>query len=229
MRIFVVEDDRFVAEMLRSSWPDSRDTLEIISSVSSALNKIHSGEIGSFDCMILDINLPDGSGLELMKAARARSSLPIIMISGSGSADARADAISTGADDYVMKPFSTKELRARAARIVSMRQGHSQKIPEDSFQISAVTCDLKRRILSYSDRSIELTAMETRILECLFQRRGQDCPKKLIAWQALFREHRSDDKTIDVYVNRLRGKLNDLFCEAGSSIKTVRGVGYHLV
>lgn len=229
MRIFVVEDDRFVAEMLRSSWPDSRDTLEITPSVGSALSRIHSGEIGSFDCVIFDINLPDGSGLELMKAARARSSLPIILISGSGSADARADAISTGADDYVMKPFSIKELRARAARIVSMRGQTAPKIPEDCFQIGAVTCDLRQRTLSHSGRSTELTAMETRILGCLHQRRGQDCPKTLIAWEALFREHRSDDKTIDVYLNRLRGKLNELHADAGSSIKTVRGVGYHLV
>ncbi|MGO7762873.1 response regulator transcription factor [Rhizobium ruizarguesonis] len=113
MYILVVEDQQDIIEMLRLTWSDSRDKLEYISSVAQARRYIESNETSAYDCMIIDINLPDGSGLELLREARLRSEIPVVMISGAGDADSRADAISVGADDYLMKPFSVKELRAR--------------------------------------------------------------------------------------------------------------------
>lgn len=228
MNILVVEDQHDIAEMLRLNWADSRDRLDFLATLKQARRYVHSNELAAYDCLIVDINLPDGSGLELLKEVRGRSDIPVIMISGSGDADSRADAISVGADDYMMKPLSVKELRARARRLWETRQPKEGAHLAAPFVIGAVLCDLQRLVLEFSGNTVALTALEGRILQVLQQSIGADCPKSSIARQALFREHDPRDKTIDVYINRLRGKLSELDEASGNVIKTVRGVGYRL-
>lgn len=150
------------------------------------------------------------------------------MISGAGDADSRADAISVGADDYVMKPFSVKELRARVHRLHEARSGRNALRQSLAFRIGNVDCDLGRLSMDFEGTSQPLTALEGRILQVLHASAGEDCPKSCIARQALFREHDPRDKTIDVYINRLRGKLAELDAASGDAIKTIRGVGYRL-
>ncbi|TBC01444.1 response regulator transcription factor [Rhizobium ruizarguesonis] len=229
MYILVVEDQQDIIEMLRLTWSDSRDKLEYISSVAQARRYIESNETSAYDCMIIDINLPDGSGLELLREARLRSEIPVVMISGAGDADSRADAISVGADDYLMKPFSVKELRARVHRLYATRQSARSAQLATSFFVGRVVCDLQRLLLERSDMTVSLTALEARILQVLHNSNGADCPKSSIARQALFREYDPRDKTIDVYINRLRGKLGELDDRSADAIKTVRGVGYRLI
>jgi DNA-binding response OmpR family regulator len=228
MNIMIIEDQRDVVEMLRLNWSDSRDRLDCLTSVRQANRFIHSNELAAYDCILIDINLTDGSGLELLRDARSCSDVPIIMISGAGDADSRADAISVGADDYVMKPFSVKELRARVHRLHEARLGRSALRQSVAFKIGNIDCDIGRLSMDFDGSSQPLTALEGRILQVLYARAGQDCPKSCIARQALFREHDPRDKTIDVYINRLRGKLAELDAASGDAIKTIRGVGYRL-
>ena len=105
MDILIVEDDRLIIETLRNAWPVRADRLKFVTSYSQSVQLVHSAEIDYFDGVIVDINLPDGNGLEILRAIRSRTNVPLILISGSGSAANRADAIDLGADDYVMKPF----------------------------------------------------------------------------------------------------------------------------
>jgi DNA-binding response OmpR family regulator len=224
----IIEDQRDVVEMLRLSWSDSRDRLDCLATVRQASRFIHSNELAAYDCILIDINLTDGSGLELLREARKRSDVPIIMISGAGDADSRADAISVGADDYVMKPFSVKELRARVHRLHEARSGRSALRQSVVFKIGNIDCDIERLSLDFDGASRPLTALEGRILQVLHACAGEDCPKSCIARQALFREYDPRDKTIDVYINRLRGKLAELDAASGDAIKTIRGVGYRL-
>lgn len=224
----IIEDQRDVVEMLRLNWSDSRDRLDCLATVKQANRFIHSNELTAYDCILIDINLTDGSGLELLREARARSDVPIIMISGAGDADSRADAISVGADDYVMKPFSVKELRARVHRLHEARLGRSASRQNASFKIGNIDCDVRRLSMDFGGASQPLTALEGRILQVLYDSAGEDCPKSSIARQALFREHDPRDKTIDVYINRLRGKLAELDAASGDAIKTIRGVGYRI-
>ncbi|WP_418137909.1 response regulator transcription factor [Agrobacterium sp. El2ro-1b] len=228
MNIMIIEDQRDVVEMLRLNWSDSRDRLDALATARQANRFIHSNELAAYDCILIDINLTDGCGLELLRDARVRSDIPIVMISGAGDADSRADAISVGADDYVMKPFSVKELRARVHRLHEARLARSapRKIP--LFRIGNVDCDIGRLSMDCEGASQALTALEGRILQVLHASIGEDCPKSSIARQALFREYDPRDKTIDVYINRLRGKLAELDAASGGSIKTIRGVGYRL-
>jgi DNA-binding response OmpR family regulator len=228
MNIMIIEDQRDVVDMLRLSWSDSRDRLDCLASVKQASRFIHSNELAAYDCMLIDINLTDGSGLEVLRSARARSDIPIIMISGAGDADSRADAISVGADDYVMKPFSVKELRARVHRLHEARLGRHAARQGLAFKVGNIECDIGRLSMDFDGVSQPLTALEGRILQVLHASVGEDCPKSCIARQALFREHDPRDKTIDVYINRLRGKLAELDAASGEVIKTIRGVGYRL-
>ncbi|KAA9383560.1 response regulator transcription factor [Neorhizobium galegae] len=228
MNIMIIEDQRDVVEMLRLNWSDSRDRLDSLASVRQANRFIHSNELAAYDCILIDINLTDGSGLELLRDARSRSDVPIIMISGAGDADSRADAISVGADDYVMKPFSVKELRARVHRLHDARLSRVPPRQGAAFKIGNIDCDIAGLSLDCNGASQPLTALEARILQVLHDKAGDDCPKSCIARQALFREHDPRDKTIDVYINRLRGKLAELDPASGHAIKTIRGVGYRM-
>jgi DNA-binding response OmpR family regulator len=178
--------------------------------------------------MIVDINLSDGSGLELLREIRELSNIPVVMISGAGNADSRADAISVGADDCIMKPFSVKELRARVHRLFATRQAIRSSRNIQSFSVGRVECDLQGLLMQCGGLTVPLTALEARILKVLHHCEGTDCPKSSIARHALFREHDPRDKTINVYINRLRGKLAALDPEGAGAIKTVRGVGYRL-
>jgi DNA-binding response OmpR family regulator len=215
MNVLIVEDQHDIVQMLRLNWSDSRDKLDCLSSVNQARRYIHSNEIAAYDCLILDINLPDGSGLELLREARDRSDIPVVMISGAGDAD-------------IMKPFSVKELRARVHRLVATRQANRRSKRMPCFSVGHVLCDLQNLSMVFGGATLPLTALEGRILQVLHESEGADCPKSSIARQALFREHDPRDKTIDVYINRLRGKLDELNEKSGEAIKTVRGVGYRL-
>lgn len=228
MNIMIIEDQRDVVDMLRLNWSDSRDRLDCLASVRQANRFIHSNELAAYDCILIDINLTDGSGLEVLREARSRSDVPIILISGAGDADSRADAISVGADDYVMKPFSVKELRARVHRLHEARIGRRALRQSVAFKIGNIDCDIGRLSMDFGGASRPLTALEGRILQVLHDSAGADCPKSCIARQALFREYDPRDKTIDVYINRLRGKLAELDAASGAAIKTIRGVGYRL-
>jgi DNA-binding response OmpR family regulator len=224
----IIEDQRDVVEMLRLNWSDSRDRLDSLATARQAHRFIHSNELAAYDCILIDINLTDGCGLELLRDSRVRSDIPIVMISGAGDADSRADAISVGADDYVMKPFSVKELRARVHRLHEARLARSAPRQNPSFRIGNVDCDISRLSMDFGGASQALTALEGRILQVLHASIGEDCPKSSIARQALFREYDPRDKTIDVYINRLRGKLAELDTASGKAIKTIRSVGYRL-
>lgn len=228
MNIMIIEDQRDVVDMLRLNWSDSMDRLDCLTSAKQASRFIQANELAAYDCILIDINLTDGSGLELLREARSRSDVPIVMISGAGNADSRADALSVGADDYVMKPFSVKELRARVHRLHDVRLGRRSARQSVAFKIGNIDCDIGRLSLDFGGARQPLTALEGRILQVLHDSAGGDCPKSCIARQALFREHDPRDKTIDVYINRLRAKLAELDAASGDVIKTIRGVGYRL-
>jgi DNA-binding response OmpR family regulator len=228
MNILLVDDDSCFTQSFRACWPDSRDEITMLSTARSAFHTIYSGNIERYDCLFIDVQLQDGSGLELMREARGQSDVPIIMISGHGSADTRADAIAAGADDYVMKPFSFRELMVRTARLVG-RMSKTAPAPNPGFRIGEVECLHESLELKWKDRVLDLTALETRLLVAMHDKRGHDCPKVYIARHALFREHDPSDKTIDVYINRLRSKLSALHPPSAEKLKTIRGVGYRLI
>ncbi|WP_206078728.1 response regulator transcription factor [Mesorhizobium camelthorni] len=226
MDILVIEDDPLAAETIRRTWPVPSDRLRFISTYKQSVHFIHSSEINYFDGIIVDINLPDGNGIEILRSIRRKTNVPLILISGGGTADSRADAIDLGADDYVMKPFHTRELQARITRLAAQRPKLRPETRREQVFLGPVCCDLQKRIMSYKGNEVTLTDAETRIVEVLYAYRNRNCSKSFIYKNAFFREYNSIDKTLDVYVSRLRKKLKLLSEESADCIQTVRGFGY---
>ncbi|PDT80521.1 response regulator transcription factor [Sinorhizobium sp. BJ1] len=226
MDILVIEDDPLMAETIRIAWPVPSDRLRFLSTCKQAAHIVHSCEIDYFDGIVIDVNLPDGNGIEILRAIRRNTNVPLILISGAGTGDSRADAIDLGADDYMMKPFHVRELHARMRRLVMHRSERPVEERKELVSFGHVICDLQRRVLACSGSEMRLTDAEARIIEALYKNRNRNCSKSFLYKIVFFREFDPYDKTLDVYVSRLRKKLKQLSEESGSCIQTVRGSGY---
>ncbi|WP_077068196.1 response regulator transcription factor [Ensifer aridi] len=214
------------AETIRIAWPVPSDRLRFLSTCKQAAHIVHSCEIDYFDGIVIDVNLPDGNGIEILRAIRRNTNVPLILISGAGTGDSRADAIDLGADDYMMKPFHVRELHARMRRLVTHRSERPVEERKELVSFGHVICDLQRRVLACSGSEMRLTDAEARIIEALYKNRNRNCSKSFLYKIVFFREFDPYDKTLDVYVSRLRKKLKQLSEESGSCIQTVRGSGY---
>ncbi len=229
MHILVVDDDPLVRRLFQSGWPGNGDELRFVGSFKQASNLIASGEVANFDGVIIDMTLPDGDGLMLVRQMRAVCDTPIIMISGAGTSDTRSALIEEGADDYLLKPFTMRELHARLSRQHMVRNPSRQTQSSVKFAIGSVCCDADMRQLKYQDAIEALTGAEARLALQLFRRINMPCPKDLLYRSAFFKSFNPDDKTLDVYVSRLRKKVHTLDPASADRIKTVRGVGYSLI
>lgn len=229
MHILIVDDDPLIRRLFQSGWPDAGDDIRFAGSFNQASNIIASGEVANFDGVIIDMTLPDGDGLTLVRAMRAVSDTPIIMISGAGTSDTRSTLIEEGADDYMLKPFTMRELHARLHRQHLVRHPGRVVGSAGKFSIGVVNCDPDMRLLAYDGSTEALTGAESRLALQLHRRINLPCPKDLLYRSAFFKSFNPDDKTLDVYVSRLRKKIQLLHPASADRIKTVRGVGYSLI
>jgi len=226
--VLVIEDDPLIAKTIRLAWPVKTDRLRFTANYKQSLGLIHGAELRFFDGAIIDINLPDGDGLTILREIRSHSSIPVILISGTGSPDSRANAMDLGADDYVMKPFHVRELQARMARVVAARAVRPKSRRRATFLTGNVVCDLQRRTISFGESETSLTDTEARILGYLYQNLNQSCSRSMLYKHALFRPYNPEDKTLDVYISRLRKKIGELDKASAEFIQTARGAGYRL-
>lgn len=213
---------------MKSTWPIAGDTLQVVSTYAQSLSLITGPELMLFEPVVLDIHLPDGDGLGILRTIRAHSTVPIVMISGTGTPDTRAGVFDVGADDYLMKPFSVRELQARVARLVTVRKAAQPEGLTGTFLVDRVECDLQIRHLSLGTTVGSLTDAEARILGYLHANAGRTCSKSAIYKHAFFRAFNPADKTLDVYVGRIRRKLSALNAQSALHLQTARGVGYRL-
>ena len=225
MKILLVEDDSLVAKGIVRDWPIPSDEIEVVPTFSQCARAIGNAQIDEYDAVILDMNLPDGNGLQALTDLRRRSGMPAIVISGSGSAESRANTLDVGADDYLMKPFSIRELQARVHRVVTRVRGHITADTVINFEIFQY--DHASKLLSLPDSRWTLTDLESRLLFQLVSHAGKVCGRKHLYESACLRTFRPHDKTIDIYIGRLRNIFSKFTNE--DVIETVRGVGYRFV
>lgn len=225
LKILIVEDDPLVSKTIVGGWPSLSDKFDVVSTIASCSRLIATSQIDGYDVIILDMNLPDGNAIQVLSELRSRSQLPAIIISGSGNPEVRANTLDIGADDYIMKPFSVRELQARVARAVNR---FCEKVNiENVFDFGSLRFDpLARTIVSPRDRTT-LTDMETRLLYQLVINVGKACSRHDLSEKVCFRTYRPEDKTIDIYIGRLRTMLAQFYDD--EVIETVRGVGYRFV
>ena len=177
---------------------------------------------GEFQIVVLDVMMPRVDGVEALRRIRQASRVPVIMLTARGDDVDRIIGLELGADDYVAKPCTPRELTARLRAILRRVQPQ----PEASGPLSAgdlVLWPEKRRV-EWRGRAIELTSMEFNVLEVLIRNAGRIVSKKELSEQALGRALARFDRSIDVHLSSIRQKLG----EAGARIHTVRGQGYHL-
>jgi DNA-binding response OmpR family regulator len=173
------------------------------------------------ELVVLNVMLPGGSGLDLLKTVRASSKVPIVLLSAMGEAVDRIIGLQIGADDYLAKPFEPRELVARIHAILR----RTRDLPTDGNEIKVgdVALSASRRAVVCAETPVELTAVEFNMLECLLRNAGSIVSRATLAERALGRPLAPFDRSVDVHVHNLRKKFPAMPHER---IKTIRGAGY---
>ncbi|MBI2891626.1 MAG: response regulator transcription factor [Nitrospirae bacterium] len=220
-KILVVDDERKVVGLLREALTlagfEVREAFDGRTGIEAAQRR-------KPDLIILDIRLPDLSGVEICRRLRADEetrAIPILMLTGSGEEADKVAAFERGADDYVTKPFSPRELVLRV-RAILRRRGDDPGEVESSVKVGPFEIDLRGYRVSVQGRPVELTATEFRLLAHLVKHRGQLQTRDVLLDKVWGIDAEVVTRTVDTHVNRLREKLG----EGGEYIETVRGVGY---
>jgi DNA-binding response OmpR family regulator len=220
VRILLVEDEPRLADSVARGLRQTAHAVDVVHSVNAAERQLH---VGPYDAIVLDVLLPDGSGLDLAADLRHRGvSVPILMLTARDTVEDKVRGLDAGADDYLVKPFALEELQARLRAL--QRRRPETRLP--TIQIGDLVLDPSRREATRGDRRIELTTTEYALLEYLARRPGVVCGRSQIS-AALWDEHSDPDSNIiDVYLSRLRRKID----RPGQApmLHTIRGAGYTL-
>jgi len=220
LNVLIVEDDADTAEVVTTLLRDAGYSTITVEHGRAALDEIaHEAP----DLVLLDLNLPDVNGLEVLKTVRTRSFLPMIVISGFGKDRDRVMALEAGADDYMSKPFSPDELIARVRAL--LRRVEWTPKPETKLVVRRLELDMPRRQAAISGRRLHLTPIEYGILVTLMRNAG-----KIVSHDDLLRavwgeNYRGDFSVLRVNISRLRQKLEDN-PRRPTYIVTVPGQGY---
>jgi two-component system response regulator TctD len=220
MRLLLVEDTEDVAEAIAASFARRGDAIDCVDTVEAAEATL---AVNDYEVIILDINLPDGQGTDILRALRRRRKpTPVLMLTARMAVEDRVAALDIGADDYLVKPFDLRELQARV-RALGRRAG-----PDRSgvIEFGRLTLDPAGRVASCGGEPLSLTRREFSLLEALVTNRTRIMPKERL-FDRLFSmdEEEVGLNAIETYVARLRRKLEG----SGVGIRTLRGLGYQLV
>jgi DNA-binding response OmpR family regulator len=222
MKILLVEDDPRLSRSLARLLEQDRHNVEVAADGETGID-IALGENG-IDVVILDIGLPDISGLEVARRIREeRRELAILMLTARDTVDDRVTGLDSGADDYVVKPFSYDELAARL-RALARRTESVVRRPEPRLTAGPISLDETSRTVTVNDRPVDLSPREFSLLESLLRHTGQALTRDQLLDQAWPFGVAVTPNAVDAYVHYLRSKLGP----EGDRIETVRGVGYRL-
>ena len=222
VHLLVVEDDLRLAHLLKRLLEGDRHLVELATSGEAALEI--AGAAG-LDGMVLDIGLPGISGLEVARRLRATGDrTPILMLTARDAVADRVQGLDSGADDYLIKPFSYEELAARL-RALDRRRREGGRDLGAVLRIGPIRLDEVRRAVSVGERNLELSPREFSLLECFLRHPGQVLTRQQLLDLAWPYGDVLTENTVDTYVHYLREKLGRA---AAAHIHTVRGVGYRM-
>jgi len=220
--IYIVEDERDIADLVEHYLKKDGFRSESISDGQRALERIHRQPP---DLLVLDLMLPGMDGLELCRILRAEPAtkrLPIIMLTAKAEETDKIVGLEMGADDYLTKPFSPKELMARIRAVFRRNQP-----PEEAKAVlnyGKITLDGERHVVSVSKKTVELTAKEFGLLEYLLKRPGRVLSREQILNAVWGQDYYGGNRTVDVHIRHLRKKIPLL----DSAILTVKSFGYKI-
>ena len=218
-KILIIEDESDVVDLLTLNLRKAGFRTSTAADGASGLQKARDARP---DFIILDLMLPKMSGLEvckILKGDTATSPIPILMLTAKAEEIDRIVGLEFGADDYVTKPFSPREIVLRIRAI--LRRGET---PSESLKAGAISIDPARHEVRVNGKRVHLTSLEFKLLRTLMQRRGRVQDRDRLLNEVWGYESVIDTRTVDTHVRRLREKLG----KAGDVIETVRGFGYRL-
>ena len=222
-KILVVDDEPDAVELLEVNLKGAGYEVVSAHDGEEALTK---ARMTLPDLIILDLMLPEVDGMEVCKILRRdqkTAGIPIIMLTAKAAEIDRVLGLELGADDYVTKPFSPRELVLRVKRL--LRTGKDAEAPSDRIEWKELLVDIPRHQTSVKGRSVELTATEFKLLTVLAQRRGRVQSREQLLHDVWEYDNLIDTRTVDTHMRRLREKLGP----AAKYLDTVRGVGYRFV
>jgi DNA-binding response OmpR family regulator len=223
-RILLVDDEQAIQTLL--SYPLQKDGYEVVRATDGrqALARF---EEAAFDLVVLDVMMPQLDGLEVCRRLRARSTVPIIMLTAKAEEVDKVIGLELGADDYITKPFSMREFRSRVR--AALRRGamsRSEEIGEDApLRVLALEIDFAKRSVTVRDEKVELTFVEFEILTALARNPGRVFTRDMLLTRIWGDSAFRDQRTIDVHIRHLREKL-ERDAKDPEYLFTVRGVGY---
>ena len=218
MRLLIVEDNEELAELLAKGLQTAGYQADILSTVEEAKSIL--GKT-SYAALILDLGLPDGDGLELLRELRQRNNpIPVLVLTARGGLHDRVHGLRSGADDYLVKPFALEEFIARLEAQLR-RPGH---LLDSNLRIANLEFDTRNRQASIDDQPQLFSAREIAVLELLMRSKGRVVSKKQVEDHIFGHSGDIASNAVEVYVHRLRKQLS----ERGAKVQvhTIRGVGY---
>lgn len=220
MKMLVVEDQDRLGRFVQQGLSECAYTVNWVRTCAAASDALAET---NYDVIVLDLGLPDGDGLDLLRSWR-RSGFkePVLILSARDSVEDRVKGLDLGGDDYLPKPFSLEELLARVRSLVRRQSTVKQVVLEHA----GIRLDLLSHTVEVNGRPIDLTSREYALLEVFMQNQGRILPRTLISEKIWASHYDVDTNLLDVYMSRLRSKLE---AQGRSFFKTVRGVGYQLV
>ena len=215
----VVDDDSRIRELLRRYLTANGYRVTVAEDAADARRKLDSIV---FDALILDVMMPGEDGLSLARSLKARSDVPILMLTARTDSADRIAGLEVGADDYLTKPFEPRELILRIANV--LRRRGPAEVPANEVSFGPFVFDIARQELRRGDEPVRLTDRERWLMATFAERPGQTIPRHLLVG----REGELGERTVDVQINRLRRKIEDNPADP-VHLQTVRGLGYRLI
>lgn len=217
MRVLLVEDDESIAESLIAGLERERFVVTWVTTGGGALAEAHEG----FDLVLLDLGLPDLDGLDVCRALRQASDVPIIVLTARDTETDRVVGLELGADDYLGKPFGFRELLARIRAVLRRRGPSEHREHPDRLECGPIAVDVRTHEARVEGTAVDLTPKEFDLLRYLIEDPGAIRTRQGILEEVWDRNWFGPTKTLDVHIASLRRKLGD-----PTLIETVRGVGF---
>jgi len=220
MKVLVIEDDRTVGQFVKRGLEEQLNQVDLVDDGIVALQRASQSE---YDVLVLDLRLPGLSGIEVLRTLRDRGdTTPVLVLTAQDAVDSKVQALRTGADDYVTKPFAFEELLARVEALSRRPKG----IASPKLQVVDLEIDTNLHEVRRNGVLIDLTPKEYSVLEYLVRNNGRVMTRTLITEYAWDYHFDPGTNVVDVVINRLRKKVDQEF--EPKLIHTVRGVGYVL-
>ncbi|MBB4736534.1 two-component system response regulator RegX3 [Micrococcus cohnii] len=220
-RILIVEDEESFSDPLSYLLTKEGYEVSVVEDGGEALERF---EREGADLVLLDLMLPGMSGTEVCRHIRQKSNVPVIMLTAKDSEIDKVVGLEIGADDYVTKPYSSRELVARV-RAVLRRQGEPEELVSTTVAAGPVRMDVERHVVSVDGEQVSLPLKEFELLEMLLRNSGRVLTRGQLIDRVWGSDYVGDTKTLDVHVKRLRSKIEP-DPSSPRYLVTVRGLGY---